>query len=101
MDGLRGIGETSRLFGVRPSTLRFWEDEGLLAAGRLADRRCYDREDRRRIAVIPTWRDPGMLELGHIRTILDGAPTTPWLAARGHGVPGPRAAAMRSGRIPA
>jgi MerR family transcriptional regulator, copper efflux regulator len=64
------IGETSRLFGVRPSTLRHWEDEGLLTPSRSAGRRRYDRQDRRRIALILTWRETGMLELGHIRAIL-------------------------------
>lgn len=64
------IGEVSRLFGVRPSTLRHWEDEGLLAPSRRSGRRRYDREDLRRIAMILTWRGTGMLELGHIRAIL-------------------------------
>jgi DNA-binding transcriptional MerR regulator len=66
------IGETARLFGVRASALRFWEEQGILEPQRRSGRRLYDRDSLRRIALVLTWRDSGQLELGQIRTILNG-----------------------------
>lgn len=67
------IGEVAALFGLNTSTLRYWEDEGLLSpAGRESGRRRYDRENLRRIALIVNSRDTGLMELGDIRVILDG-----------------------------
>jgi DNA-binding transcriptional MerR regulator len=67
------IGEVSALFGLNPSTLRYWEDEGLLVpAGRRSGRRVYVRENLRRIALIVRARDTGLMGLREIQAILDG-----------------------------
>lgn len=71
------IGEVASLFRLKTSTLRFWEDQGLLRpSGRRSGRRVYDRDDLRRIALITIWRDTGLMELRDIQTMLDGAPDT-------------------------
>lgn len=67
------IGEVAAFFGVRSSTLRYWEGQGLLRpSGRRSGRRVYDREDPRRIALVMTWRDTGLMELRDIEVMLDG-----------------------------
>lgn len=76
-DGRRGewhsIGGVARLFGLNPSTLRYWEEQGLIVpAARESGRRLYDRENLRRIALIVIGRDTGLMELAEIHTILDG-----------------------------
>jgi MerR family copper efflux transcriptional regulator len=67
------IGEVAAVFGLKTSTLRFWEDQGLLhPSGRRSGRRVYDRGDLRRIALITIWRDTGLMELREILAVLDG-----------------------------
>jgi DNA-binding transcriptional MerR regulator len=76
-------------FGLRPSTLRFYEKEGLLApAGRTGGRRVYDDSAFRRLALIIDAQDSG-LTLAEIRGLIDRgelgeAPKTLWkdMAAR-------------------
>jgi len=46
------IGELTREFGVTPRTLRFYEEEGLIAPRRDGAARIYSRRDRARIAWI-------------------------------------------------
>ncbi|MBB3188983.1 MerR family transcriptional regulator [Halomonas cerina] len=43
------IGELSRMFEVTPRTVRFYEQEGLLAPGRKGQQRIYREKDRVRL----------------------------------------------------
>lgn len=43
------IGELSRMFEVTPRTIRFYEQEGLLAPGRKGQKRIYREKDRVRL----------------------------------------------------
>jgi DNA-binding transcriptional MerR regulator len=71
------IGEVASLFRLKTSTLRYWEDAGLLRpSGRRSGRRVYDWADLRRIALITTWRDTGLMELREIQVMLDGGSGT-------------------------
>ena len=49
---LWGIAELCREFGVSPRAVRFYEDKGLLAPGRLNGARVYGRRDRARLGLI-------------------------------------------------
>lgn len=72
-DAAWSIGEVAELFGIKTSTLRYWEQEHLLCpAGRRSGQRFYDRDNLRKIALIMIAKDTGLMELGEIRTILDG-----------------------------
>jgi DNA-binding transcriptional MerR regulator len=55
------VGEAARLAGVRPSAVRFWEQEGLLHPRRDARSgyRLYDRDDVERLRIIIVLRDAG------------------------------------------
>lgn len=53
MDELIGIGEAAAMLGVRTSTLRYYEERGLLQpAERRRNRRMYGPEQLRRLAFI-------------------------------------------------
>jgi DNA-binding transcriptional MerR regulator len=66
------IGEAARAVGVRPSALRFWEDEGLLKPARDArsGHRLYDRRQMRRLEVIVLLRGANH-GFDAIRSVLD------------------------------
>ena len=69
------IGELSARSGVAPSALRFYEAQGLIAAGRTSgNQRRYDRSVLRRVALIQAGRAAG-IRLERIRAALDGLPT--------------------------
>lgn len=71
------IGEVAALFGLKTSALRYWEDQGLLEpSGRKSGRRVYDQDDLRRITLIATWRNTGLMELQEIRVVLNGGSDT-------------------------
>jgi DNA-binding transcriptional MerR regulator len=54
------IGEVARRTGLPPSTLRYYEDAGLVTStGRTGLRRQYDRDALERLAVIRLCRDAG------------------------------------------
>ncbi|WP_051581186.1 MerR family transcriptional regulator [Pseudonocardia acaciae] len=54
------IGELAALAGMRPSALRYYEDEGLLApAGRSGQQRVFDRRGVHQLAAIDFWREAG------------------------------------------
>lgn len=68
------IGETARRAGVATSTLRFYEDEGLVESERTAgNQRRFRRSELRRIAVIRAAQAFG-LSLTEIRQALDTLP---------------------------
>lgn len=70
-DSLR-VGEAARLAGVRPSSVRFWEREGLLHPRRDPESgyRLYDRDDIGRLRIIIVLRDAGYRS-DDIRQVLD------------------------------
>lgn len=54
------ISELAKSFGVRPSTLRFYERLGLLMpTGRVSGRRRYDKSGEKRLAFILSGRQSG------------------------------------------
>ena len=73
MEAQLTIGEAARKAGVAPSTLRYWESEGLLPAGRVNGRRHYDEPALRRLAVIDLAKRAGFT-VAEIRRLFDGFP---------------------------
>ena len=66
------IGDVARRSGVRPSTLRYYEELGLLAATeRAGGRRQYDERVLRRLEVIAFAKESGFT-LGEIGDLLSG-----------------------------
>ena len=66
------IGDVARRAGIRPSTLRYYEDLGLLAStDRAGGRRQYDESVLRRLEVIAFAKESGFT-LGQIRDLLSG-----------------------------
>jgi len=51
-DGLRGIQDVARLLGVTPRTLRFYENQGLLAPSRIGPIRVYRPSEIARMRLI-------------------------------------------------
>jgi DNA-binding transcriptional MerR regulator len=67
------ISEFAEAFGVRPSTLRFYERIGiLLPAGRVSGRRRYDKAAEQRLALILSARESG-LTLKEIKGLISAA----------------------------
>lgn len=66
------VGEAARLVGVRPSAVRFWEQEGLLRPRRDARSgyRLYNENDIRQLRIIIVLRDAGY-RFGDMRQVLD------------------------------
>lgn len=54
------IADMADLFGVTHRTLHFYEEKGLISAGRIGLMRVYGRHDLERMAVINTCREIGM-----------------------------------------
>jgi MerR family redox-sensitive transcriptional activator SoxR len=68
------IGEVARRTGRRPSSIRYYEQIGLLpAAPRVAGRRVYGPDALRTLAVIETGQRAG-LSLEEIKTLLAASP---------------------------
>jgi len=81
-DTLVPIEQAGRRFGLRASTLRYYEERGLLApAARHSGRRWYGPTELRRIAVIRYWQQSALLSLDEIAELLDD-PHTPSEGAR-------------------
>jgi MerR family transcriptional regulator, copper efflux regulator len=67
------IGEVARRFGIRASTIRYYEERGLLApASRHSGRRWYGQPELRRLAIIRYWQGLGLMGLDDIGEILAG-----------------------------
>lgn len=64
------ISELAREFDVTPRTIRFYEDQGLLAPRRINGARVYTRRDRARVALIQRSKAIGA-SLAEIRQYLD------------------------------
>jgi DNA-binding transcriptional MerR regulator len=72
-DALVAIDAVARRFGIRSSTLRYYEERGLIEpASRHAGRRWYGQAEIRRLAVIRFWQRNGLMSLDVIRELLDG-----------------------------
>jgi MerR family transcriptional regulator, redox-sensitive transcriptional activator SoxR len=71
------IGEVARLAGKRPSSIRYYEQIGLLpVAARVSGRRVYGADTVRTLAVIETGQRAG-LALDEIRVLLSVSPDDP------------------------
>jgi DNA-binding transcriptional MerR regulator/quercetin dioxygenase-like cupin family protein len=83
--GLLTVGETARILGVSPSTLRLWENVGLVTPERSNGRyRLYSRELLDVLKRIKYLRDVKLLNLPGIRQVLGKA-----VAPRAGGTNGP------------
>lgn len=54
------IGDMANMFGVTHRTLHFYEEKGLLSAGRIGLMRVYNQDDVGRMALINACREVGM-----------------------------------------
>jgi MerR family transcriptional regulator, copper efflux regulator len=71
------IDEVARRFGIRASTIRYYEERGLLnPASRHSGRRWYGPPQLRRLAIIRDWQELGLMRLDDIGAILDGPERT-------------------------
>jgi DNA-binding transcriptional MerR regulator len=70
MSSVFTIRQLTKEFGVTARTLRFYEDEGLIAPGRRGQTRLYAPRDRARIILILRGRRLGF-SLAEIRELLD------------------------------
>ena len=64
------IGELAREFDITPRTIRFYEDQGLLAPRREGQRRIYAQSDRTRLKLTLRGKRLG-LSLSEIRELVD------------------------------
>jgi MerR family transcriptional regulator, copper efflux regulator len=72
-DETLGIAEAARLFGLAPSTLRWWERNGLVNPRRGATgRRRYGKAELNRITLIHMARNTGLLSLAEIADFAGG-----------------------------
>jgi DNA-binding transcriptional MerR regulator len=71
------IDEVARQFGIRASTIRYYEERDLLApVSRHSGRRWYGPDELRRLAVIRYWQQSGLMSLDDIAQILAGRDAT-------------------------
>jgi DNA-binding transcriptional MerR regulator len=71
--GLVPINEAAREFGIKASTIRYYESRGLVhPVSRHSGRRWYGPDELRRLAVIRYWQQSGLLSLDDIQEILAG-----------------------------
>ena len=72
-EDLLSIGEAARRLGVAVSTLRYWEERGLVTpTARRAGKRCYGPAEMHRLALIQLWQETGLLSLDEINSVFDG-----------------------------
>lgn len=65
------IGEVAARLGLAPSTLRWWEKQGLVGPPeRRSGRRRYDERDLRLLAQIQIWQETSQMSLADIGTML-------------------------------
>lgn len=71
------IGDVSARLRLRTSTLRYWEERGIVRpTERRSGRRLYGPQELRRIALIQIWQESGMMSLQEIAEVLDGRTQT-------------------------
>jgi MerR family transcriptional regulator, copper efflux regulator len=71
------IDEVARRFGLRASTIRYYEERGLLEpVSRHSGRRWYGPSEIRRLAIIRYWQESGLMSLEEIKDILAGPDAT-------------------------
>lgn len=75
-DDLVPIGRVAEWFGMRVPALRYYEDEGLLTTRRRNGRRHFDRDDLRRLALVRTYVEGGVLSLDEVRELTSAEPST-------------------------
>jgi len=77
-DALVPINEVARRFGVPASTIRYYEERGLLdPVSRRSGRRWYGDAELRRLAVIRYWQRAGLMSLDDIASLLAGSEELP------------------------
>jgi MerR family transcriptional regulator, copper efflux regulator len=79
MDGLAPIQDVARQLGLRASTIRYYEQCGLVRpASRRSGRRWYGPAEIRRLAIIRYWQSVGHMSLDDIRAIVTRVSTATW-----------------------
>ncbi|MFE7312191.1 MerR family transcriptional regulator [Streptomyces sp. NPDC057555] len=74
-DTLYSISQAARCFGVPVSTLRYYDDLGLLpAAARRANVRYYGRTELRRLALIQRLHHRGLVSLADTAVLISDSP---------------------------
>ena len=63
------ISDLSREFGITPRTIRFWEDQGILAPQREGNKRIFTRRDRARLKMALRGKRLG-LSLAEIKDLI-------------------------------
>lgn len=79
------IGETAAMFGILPTTIRYYEDAGLLRVGRRENgHRVFDRAALGDLLFVHGMRLSGMAvkDIARLRELLSGAPGDPCGTAR-------------------
>lgn len=64
------ISDLAREFGITPRTIRFWEDQGILAPQREGSKRIFTRRDRARLKMALRGKRLG-LSLAEIKDLID------------------------------
>lgn len=66
------ISEVSKIVGVEPHVLRYWEEEmGLVIQRNLQGKRCYSERDVEQLCRIKYWKDKG-LQLKAVKEFMEG-----------------------------
>ena len=63
------ISDLAREFGITPRTIRFWEDQGILAPDREGSKRVFNRRDRARLKMALRGKRLG-LSLAEIKDLI-------------------------------
>ncbi|WP_371323811.1 MerR family DNA-binding transcriptional regulator [Dechloromonas sp. ZY10] len=63
------ISDLAREFGITPRTIRFWEDQGILAPDREGNKRIFTRRDRARLKMALRGKRLG-LSLAEIKDLI-------------------------------
>lgn len=63
------ISDLAREFGITPRTIRFWEDQGILAPERESNKRVFTRRDRARLKMALRGKRLG-LSLAEIKDLI-------------------------------
>ena len=73
MEQLLPINEVARCLGIRASTIRYYEERGLVEpAAHRGGKRWFHRSDLRRLAIIRFWQSCGLMSLDKVAELLAG-----------------------------